>query len=377
MKFRTGTNSGFTLIEVLTSSVIVLIVLVSFYSLIISTQSTQVTEENKVDMNQSLRAIDQILCDNIRNAGSIFTILNTPNFLSTPAPFVGIYPLNRDDYPDGIILASGDYQAVTELSSDFTPGTTTIAIESTTDLEGINAAWIENDIGVVIRSDGYYIFKVVAPVTFGDTQLTIRQTAVYYSGLLNVPSSYADMSSDPNHLNTSGNIGIYPSGNPVFRLNYFSMFLAKTETDGTRTLTFTTDTEGVANVLADGLETSTRAIPIVPNIHDLQFEYITKALPPELWASSSTALTSYPDPCATAAAPNCPAFIQNFISKNISSVRVYILLRTEDKHKGSVTGQSFNKPRMGDSPAATLATGRFHYTYLTYEILIRNFNIIY
>ncbi len=106
MKIKTGTNSGFTLIEVLTSSVIILIVIISFYSLVISTQYSQITEENKVDMNQSLRAIDQILCDNIRNAGSIFTLMNTPNFISGASPFTGIYPLNRDDYPDGIILAS-------------------------------------------------------------------------------------------------------------------------------------------------------------------------------------------------------------------------------------------------------------------------------
>ncbi len=382
MDNKAKTNSGFSLLEAITSSAIILIIIISFYSLIISTQATQVTEENKTNMNQSIRAIDQLLCDNIRNAGSIFTLLNTPTFLNTTPPFSGIYPLNRNNYPDGIILASGDYEAVTELTIDFTPGSTTISVISTNNPSASDTAWALNDIGVVVRPDGYFIFKVTALVNFGDTQLSIRQTPVYYSGLLNISSGYTDFSGDTNHLATTGNSGSYSSGSPVFRLNYFSMFLTKTETDGTKTLTLTTDTEGVADVLATGNETSTRAIPIVPNIQDLQFEYITKSTPPELWASSSSHLTSYANPCANPGDANCPAFIQNFLTKNISSIRVYVLLKTEDKHKrkniaeGAV-GQSYNKSRMGDSPATTLPAGRFHYTYLTYEILIRNFNIIY
>ncbi len=382
MKIKKRADSGFSLVEVLTASVILMFVIIAFYSLIISNQATQVTEENKTDMNQGARALDQVLCENIRNAGSILSILYTPNFLGTSAPFTGVYPLNNDDYPDGIILASGDYRGVTELTSDFTPGGTTLLVEKTLDPDGINPAWSKGDTGMVVRSKGYYLFKVTGNVNPGDTTLSVRANPVYYSGLLNVPGKYRDYSSDSNHLGELGNSGAYTIGAPVIRLNYFSIFLTKTETDGTRTLTLTTDTEGASNILATGMETSTRAIPIITNIQDIQFEYFTKNNPPELWASSSTDYTSYSDPCSTPGDPNCINFIQNINNKNISSIRIYALFKTEDKHlrkslpSGSV-GQEYAKPLMGDSPAVKLSAGRFHYTYMTYEVLIRNFNIIY
>ncbi len=383
MDINPNSNKGFTLLEVLISSIMVMFIIIAFYSLIISTQHSQITEENKTNMNQAIRAIDQLLCENIRNAGSIFSLLNTPTFLGTPSPFTGIYPLNKKNYPDGIILASGDYLGVTELTSDFVPGNTTISVKSVANPNDTSiSAWTKNDIGVVLRADGYYIFKVSGDVTHNDTFLTLRATPVYYSGLLNIPQKYKDLSIT--HLGSAGNTSSYSSGAPVIRLNYFSMFLTKTENDGSKTLTLTTDTEGVANIFADGMETASRAIPIVPDLEDLQFEYITKDLPPELWASASTDFTSYSDPCATPTSTDCVNFIQNFTTKNISSIRVSVLLKTEDKHRGEhvgegggLIGQGYNKPRMGDTLAKYLPTGRFHYTYLTYEIMIRNFNIIY
>jgi len=379
MKKTIRSNSGFSLIEILITSTIMLVVIISIYSIIVSTQTTQITEENKVNMNQSIRAIDQILCNNIRNAGSIFTLMGTPNFLSSTPPFTGVYPLNKISYPDGIILASGDYLAVTKLTASYTPGDTTISVEKVSDIDKTVPAWKLNDIGVVVRNNGYYIFKVTGAVTAGSTQLTIRATPVYFSGLLNT-NNYVDLSANANHLGGLGNAVNYPSGSPVFRLYYFSMFLTKTETDGTKTLTLTSDTEGVADVLADGNETATRAIPIVPNINDLQFEYITKEFPPELWASSSTANTSHPNPCVSASSADCVNFIQNFVTKNITSVRVFVLLETEDKHKVNKRGppnNSYKKRRMGDVAESSIPSGKFHYTYLTYEILMRNFNIIY
>jgi len=374
-----SSNSGFSLLEVLTASVILVFVIIALYSLIISSEATQLSEENKTNMNQAARAVDEILCENIRNAGSILSLLNTPGFLGTPSPFVGIYPLNNINYPDGIILASGDYLGVTELTSDFSPGTTSISVLNTLLPDGSNPAWSINDTGMVIRSDGYYLFKVTGAVATGATSLTIRATPVYYSGLLNVPGKYRDYSADSNHLGTSGNNGNYVTGSPVIRLNYFSIFLVKTETDGSTSLTLTTDTQGVANILADGMENSTRAIPIIPNIEDIQFEYITKDNPPEIWASTPASTSTYSDPCSTAGNPDCVSFIQNINNKNIASIRVFALFKTEDKHRKANSGDSrtYKKPRMGDVPEKTISAGRFHYTYLTYEVMIRNFNIIY
>jgi len=374
--------SGFTLIEAITASIILLIIVITMYSLILETESTQVSEQNKMDMNQAARAIDIILCENIRNSGSVLTLLRTPPFLQATPPFTGIYPLNNDDYPDGIILTSGDQEAVTELiGGAFTPGDTLISIEgSVNNLDNNGTVWAKNDQGIIVRPSGYFVFKITADVILGDSTLTVRATPVYYSGLLNVPGIYTDNSAT--HLGTSGNIGTYPAGSPIIRLNYFSIFVVKTEKDGTKTLTLTTDTEGVANILAEGNETATRAVPIIPSIEDIQFEYITKDDPPEFWASTSLSGTSYADPCASAGSTDCSNFINNFVNRNISSIRVYALLKAEDKHKrkssaSSTIGPSYNKPRMGDVSAVTLPPGRFHYTYLTYEVFVRNYNVVY
>ena len=240
--------------------------------------------------------------------------------------------------------------------------------------------WAKNDVGIIVKTSGYYIFKVTGDVSDGDTTLTIRATPVYYSGLLNVSGKYTDHSLT--HLGSLGNTGTYADGSPIIRLNYFNIFTVKSEDDGSKTLTLTTDTEGVADILADGNETTTRAVPIIPNIADIQFEYISKDDPAEYWASTSTAGTNHPDPCATPGSTDCTGFIQNFTNRNISSIRVFALMRTEDKHKreyvdSGAVGQAFNKPRMGDVAATTLAAGRFHYTYLTYEVFIRNYDIVY
>ncbi|MEN8221947.1 MAG: type II secretion system protein [Acidobacteriota bacterium] len=374
--------SGFTLIEAITASIILLIIVITMYSLILETESTQVTEENKMDMNQAARAIDIILCDNIRNAGSVLTLLRTPPFLNATPPFTGMYPLNNDDYPDGIILTSGDQDAVTEISGGaFTPGDGVVNLQgSVNNLDNNGTVWAKNDAGIIINTAGYYVFRITGDVNINDTTLTVRATPVYYSGLLNVPGKYVDNTATL--LGQAGNVGTYSDGSIVIRLNYFNIFTVKNETDGTKTLTLTTDTEGVANILADGMETAARAVPIIPNIEDVQFEYITKDDPAEFWASTSLSGTSYADPCATPGSADCTNFINNFVNRNIASIRVYALLKTEDKHKrkhseSGVTGPPYDKPRMGDVAAVTLGPGRFHYTYLTYEVFIRNYDIVY
>ena len=381
MKYKKSI-SGFTLIEAITASVILLFIVITIYTMILETESTHVSEENKVDMNQAARAIDIILCENIRNAGSVLTLLRTPPFLQATPPFTGIYPLNNDDFPDGIILTSGDQTAVTKVTGGgFTPGDTLLNLEdSVTNLDGTGVLWAKNDVGIIVKTSGYYIFKVTGDVSDGDTTLTIRATPVYYSGLLNVPGKYTDHSLT--HLGSLGNTGTYADGSPIIRLNYFNIFTVKSEDDGSKTLTLTTDTEGVADILADGNETTTRAVPIIPNIADIQFEYISKDDPAEYWASTSTAGTNHPDPCATPGSTDCTGFIQNFTNRNISSIRVFALMRTEDKHKreyvdSGAVGQAFDKPRMGDVAETTLAAGRFHNTYLTYEVFIRNYDIVY
>lgn len=372
-------QKGFSLPEALVSSTILLFIVIAIYFLITTTQSTHLSEGRKLDMNQAARAFEQLLCDSIRSAGSVLSLLSTPAFIGATPPFNGIYPLNNASFPDGIILAAGDPAAVTESTADFdaSSGPVTIGVTTVVDPEDSSKpAWEKEDLGMVVRAEGFYIFKVTATPAIIDTALSIRSTPAYYSGLLNT-THYNDLMDEHNSdANKKGNAYTYTSGSPVIRLDFFYIFLIRAS-GSQRILTLTTDTEGVADVLGTA-PTATRAVPIFDNIEDLQFEYLTKDTAPELWASASTSGTSYADPCSSITGTSCTNFITQFINRNIAAVRVFVLFKTEEeKNKPQGSGIEFSKPLMGDVAAAILPVGRFHYTYMHYEVATRNYLIVY
>lgn len=365
---------GFTLVEMMVSLSIMLFVVIALVTLIITTQSAHLTEGRKLDMNQGARVIEQMLYDGFRSSGSVLSLANTPALLGSPAlPFNGVYPLNNSGYPDGVILASGDPDAVTRLTADFAPGGTQLNVISVNLGDGSGVAWQANDIGLVMRTDGYYVFRVTGTPVLGDTSLAVRNTPVYYSGLLST-AHYNDACEE--QLGTLGNINNYISESPVVRLDYFNIYLVRTEADGSRTLTLTTDCDNQGDIFANPI-TDTRAIPILPNIEDLQIEYLTHDVPPLIWAGSEGARGN-PCPAGNENSGDCLNFYSQFYTKNIASARIFVLLRTEEernKHQGS--GIVYNKPLMGDTAGAELPVGRYHYTYMQYEVLIRNYNNIY
>jgi type II secretory pathway pseudopilin PulG len=373
MSGRTMGRRGFTLVEMMVSLTIMLFVIIALISLIIATQNTHLTEGRKLDMNQGARVIEQMLYDSFRSAGSVLSLANTPSLLGTTPPFNGIYPLNNSAYPDGVILSAGDPDGVTRLSGDFSPGASSLNVQSVNLPDGTDVAWHLNDYGMLLRAGGYYVFRVTATPALNDTQLTIRAVPAYYSGLLNT-AHYNDLSDEQSGV--SGNSGNYAAGGPVVRLDYFNIFLTRTEADGSLTLTLTTDCEGVGDVFANPI-TDFRAVPILPNLGDLQIEYITHDSPAIVWAGSDA---TYRDPCPPGGETggNCLNFYSQFATKNLASARIYALLRTEEeRNKRAGSGIVFNKPAMGDAAAATLPVGRFHYNYMRYEVLIRNYNNIY
>jgi hypothetical protein len=351
-----------------------LIIIIAIFSIIVAEQNTHLTEGRRLDMNQGARVIEQMLYDGFRSAGSVLSLANTAVLLnSSTIPFNGVYPLNNDIYPDGVILAAGDPMALTRLTTvNFAPGSTEINVQ-TVNLppDGINPptlAWHNGDYGIIMRPDGYYVFQVDdTDLTTADTSFTVRGTSAYFSGLLSIPPDpytyfpgYNDQCDE--QFGTTGNIGDYPVGSPVLRLEYFNIFLTRTETDGTRTLTLTTDCANEPDVLAN--PTDRRGVPILPNIEDIQIEYISRDAVPVIWAGSDATY-----------AGGTANFYTQFYTKNIASARIFVLLRTEEeknKHQGS--GIVFDKPAMGDVAATTLPVGRYHYTYMQYEVLIRNYN---
>ncbi|MCX6555877.1 MAG: prepilin-type N-terminal cleavage/methylation domain-containing protein [Candidatus Aminicenantes bacterium] len=373
MNTRQRCQRGFSLVEMMISLTVMLIIIVAIFSIIVAEQSTHLTEGRKLDMNQGGRVIEQMFSEGFRSSGSVLSQAQTPVMLGLPTiPFNGVYPLNNNDYPDGVILASGDPLALTRLTQIFTPGDATVNVTKVdlppdpVTLTVLGVAWHEGDFGLIMRPDGYTVFKVSLEPDLGDTLLTIRQTAAYYSGLLDT-AHYNDQCDE--QLGTKGNIGAYPIDSPVLRLEYFNIFLTRTESDGSRTLTLTTDCEGLADIFASTSPiTGTRAAPILPNIEDIQIEYLTKVVPPailpDIWAGTDNAF-----PGGTV------DFYNQFYNRNIASARIFVLLRTEEeKNKSLGSGIVFKKPAMGDMGAATLPVGRYHYTYMQYEILIRNYN---
>jgi hypothetical protein len=225
---------------------------------------------------------------------------------------------------------------------------------------------------MVMRSNAYYVFQVTATPALGATSLAVRTTPVYYSGLLNT-ANYNDMTDD--QLG-SGTVGNYPVESPVVRLDYFQIFLTRTEADGSRTLTLTTDCVGQGNIFAQPI-TDTRAVPILPNIEDIQIEYVTHDAVPLIWAGSEGARAD-PCPAGSESAGTCSNFVSQFATKNIASARVFVVLRTEEERsKRQGSGIVYSKPVMGDAAAAILPVGRFPYTYMQYEVLIRNYNNVY
>ena len=372
-------KKGFSLVEMLVASTIILILVGSIYMLITTTQTTHMTEGRKLDMNQSARSLENILYDNIRSAGSMLTMLHTSLFLSKPTPFSGICPLNNNNYPDGIILASGDQNAATKLDVAFSNTGTTVEVNTVFKNDG-TVAWAENDYGVIVREKGYYVFKVTA-VDTGNNRLTVRSEAAYYSGLLNT-TNYDDVTDD--YLGESGIANSYPIGSPVVRLNFFNIFLVKTEADGSRTLTLTTDC-GHGSLHSDPIanedHTNGRAVPIVTNIEDIQFEYLERAetsIDSQIYWASLNTNPENANPCETPGSTECENFLKLFLARRVDSIKIYLLFKTEEeKNKRSTGGITYAKPIMGDVSAVVLPKGRFHYQYSTYEITLRNFKIAY
>jgi type II secretory pathway pseudopilin PulG len=369
-------RGGFTLVEMLVSLTIMIFLILALVTLIIATQNTHLTEGRKLDMNQGARVLEKILYDSFRSAGSVLSLANTPSLLGgSDIPFTGVYPLNNAAYPDGVILAAGDPDAVTRLTNDFAPASATLNVVSVNLADGSGVAWHADDLGLIMRSTGYYVFRVTATPALNATQLAVRVTPAYYSGLLNT-ANYNDPANEQSAV--AGNVGNYPTSSPVLRLEYFNIFLTRTEADGSRTLTLTTDCQGVGDIFNSAYPvTDYRAVPILPNIGDIQIEYITHDSPAVVWAGSDAARDD-PCPAGSEAATDCKNFYSQFFTKNVTSARIYVLLRTEEeRNKRSGSGIVFRKPAMGDAAAATLPIGRFHYSYMQYEVLIRNYNNIY
>ncbi len=341
-------KKGFSLVELLVSITVTLIIAIGLFDMIITTKDIQLTEGKKLGIDQEARALEQILYDRFKSSGSIISMFNNSDLLGD-STFNGVYPLNNTSYPDGVILASADASGVTVLTSDYIAGGTILNVSSTLKTDG-SSAWQPGDFGLVARSDGYYVFYVDG---VGVASLNVSSDPVYYSGLLNT-TNYADLS--------AVGTGTYTTDSPVTRLDYFSVLLVKSESDGTKSLTITSDFGGngnsdILNVtpgITSGGFRRVGPFTVVHNILDLQLLYLDN----------------------TRTAISAADVLNRFLSKDVSAVRVSILFRTvKEQNKASYSGVPFTKPQMGDVTEVSLSADRYHYSFFKFDISLRNYNI--
>lgn len=397
-------QSGFSMVELLISTAVITIIMAGVLMLSLHGQKTHITETHRGDMLQNLRFVKHLLTEKIRSAGAGISQTNLTNINQSlrNSYFLGVYPLNNANFPDGIILASGDpncYSFVPK-NQTFTPGDGIIQLDTKMDkvIMGVqestqtkyNAAqtqpeWKKGDIGIVMANDGYYVFEVTQDPAIDDHSLVLREDPIYFSGLLN-SGHYKD---NYHLLNSNGMNGeqiVYPEESPIWRLDYFHIYMVVEDpVNQQRTLTLTTDTHGAADPLHPDNATMKTGVPIASNIIDFQFEYVAKnglnLGQYDYWCSFAAVdfygnpITSYDTPCNEN--PNnidaqCRAFYDLFKDGAIRSVIVSIAVRTDEMTYKQGEAPEYQKPVMGDSGDQQYNT-RHYYRDIRFEVLLRNF----
>ena len=350
-------RKGFSLVESMVVLVLMMLIMSSVYMMIMYYRDVSGTEQARVRQTQESRFLLSIFSTELKNAGAVMTLVNTGGFLSVPPYFNGIYPLNNTDFSDGVILASADPNAVSKLTAaaDVSGSGTVLQMNNTI----ATPPWNDGDQGILISADGYYVFSVAAGGV-GASSLTLDDTPVYYSGLLNT-ANYIDSSS-------AGNTLTYPVNAPVMRLADFSIYLVEEHDDTekgrkVRNLVRVSDCNGSPDVLASASPAMKGVI--AENVWDLQLVYSAYPNFPDV---------SVKDNYFSGASSGTLADLLTALRvKTFKEIRVNVVALTDDyPGKGTIT---YPLPMLADRDAETLPTGKF--SYKTYSFLIepRNFNI--
>jgi hypothetical protein len=387
-------EKGFSLIEALVTSSVFLVVLAGVYLMVFHYAEVSRTEQSRRRMQQESRFLTSHFAAEVKNAGSVLTIADTDIFLKEAPYFNGIYPLNSDNYagfPDGIIVATGDPQAVTTLTQDYTPGTETIYHESTEDIvyesdagdtyqTGEWRAWRKGDKGIILDPRGYYIFYVEDVPD--NTTFKVRDKAVYYSGLL---MTYADPDSVKTYYDSTTEVGnaiTYLASTPekktpVIRLANFSIYLfrevphPRKESQMIRQMVRITDAKGEGDVLA--MDSNAAVSIISENIWDMQITYTSYGnFSNEKPGEDTTATQYFADPAGDSYTETID-LIKKIGDRKLKKLNISIVsLSDEFSGKGDVRHRV---PPLGDQNWYYLPRGKFSFKILSLELEPRNFNI--
>lgn len=376
---------GFSFVEMLVVMAFILIIMASVFSLVFHFTQVSETENAKVELQQESRFMFSSFASEIRSAGSVLTLSHSAGFLVTAPYFNGIFPLDNTvaangegGTPDGIILAISDPDAVTKLSATFNPSSgTTLTVDDTIVEEG--DAWAAGDFGILIgpavdpsdstKPIGYYVFEVVRTTT--DT-IIIRDTPVYYSGLLTIVSNNLNYR-DPEA--TKGNNVIYPVNSPVMRLTNFSIYILNQVADSKksmaagsrdiRQLIRINDTKGNADPIAQNLYTI-----ISENIWDMQISYVSYPSFPD---TSSANTVTYFNATSSDYATEYAALLNAIRMKYLKAINVTFVAIT-DEYAGSGS-EDLNINGIMNEGAYSLPEGKYGFKLLQFSVLPKNYNI--
>jgi hypothetical protein len=366
-------EKGMTLVETLLVSTITLLVLGATFFMIAHFGNSQKTELARSRLSEESRFMFNAFAEELKDAGAMLTLSHSNSFLSDTPYFNGIFPLDNTDGPDGIIVASGDPDGATTLTADFAPPSTTINVKSTLKSDA-TSAWAVGDKGIVIAKNGYYVFSV-ASVTA--TTLGIRDSSVYYSGLLSNCGSYNYTDTLRAPATAKGNALTYLGGTvapftPVMRLSNFAIYLFDQVYDNMQLrnvnrlfrITDTLDVGGTTLLSSQSV--------VSDNVYDMQLSYT-------FYTSFPTATPKYvffeTDSDPTPAAPFSSETAYSLIQKKyLKEINVSIVVLTDEYGgAGEITREI---PAIKNRASYELPAGKYNFKLFSYSIQNKNFNIV-
>ncbi|MCK4763934.1 MAG: prepilin-type N-terminal cleavage/methylation domain-containing protein [Candidatus Aminicenantes bacterium] len=367
-------TQGFSIVEMLISTTLILVVMYSVFMLLEFHGELSKTQQARTRLQQESRFLLTNFASDLKNAGAILTLVHTGGFLAQAPFFNGVYPINGnfsgvDQYPDGIIIASGDPYAVTKLAAPAVPsGGSSLQVDST-QVEYPADPWAQGDKGILVGADGYYVFEVQSVTA---NSIAMRSAPVYYSGLLNSPQT--PQNTDTGYVDTvttAGNSVTYPNKAPVIRLTDFGIYLVNerfnSKTKRTmRELIKVTDSNGAGgNFLAESNQAEKGVI--AENIWDFQVSYVCYPNYPD-----HTVKNSYFSPDSTGG-----TFTDLMDEINTRALKEIVInvVALSDEYAGKGYFDKLNVPTIGDRASYTLPAGKYTYQLFTLNIAPRNYNI--
>lgn len=376
-------QKGFTLIETIITMSLFLVILSGVYFMIQHYGDVSKTEHSRITMQQESRYMESSFADEIKEAGAVLTITHTGGFLAATPSFNGLYPLNSDSYPDGIILATGDPEAATVLTADFDEGDSVLNVANASvnaydpSFPYENPQWTAGQKGIVIGTTGYLVFEV-ASVNTGANTITIRSTPVYYSGLLNINEDYKDT------IAVKGDTITYSANSPVIRLTNFSIYVFRdvqnaklTSVSGSpqivRQLIRITDTKGEENPIDES--SSAEYSVISENIWDMQISYIAYTNFADADRHTSIDPTHHYF-AGGSTSSDTSALMEDIQARLLKQIDISIIAIADELGGQGEMSSAINIPDIGDNSNTDLPNRKIGFRMFSFSVEPRNFNII-